>query len=502
MGNVLDRIGNFLLKWRISKKTLAIIFVILFVLSLVPIIITAFYSVPGADDYGFGKRAYQAIASGNSFWSGVFESFIFYYYNWQGFYTANLFFSMQPFTMNIHYYWIMNILFLVVICVSLFYFIKVITLNVLHSNITDFLLISIPIVTLFLQFMPGIQQAIYNTVAGFSLVVNTIYLVISAFIIQYHLNYTSDNKKKWFYCIGAVLLTVIFSGVAPIIFVTVLMAYVPALMICIKNKFKTYRLLVVIISIVSLGFLISALAPGNAVRQSTTKGLSFFNAIIKAMIMSVYQFGLWSTIFYISVLLFISVVFYNIAKTSKFQFKYPLLVFFYLYLIYAGRISIQYYATGSIGGWRQLNEHYLGFIMCISASFLYFIGWLSKRSIISKNKLNTGEHFISKKISIVFVFVVAFLFVSGSISYGYDHVITSVSTSLSLMKGETQKYNSEMMDRISIFTHSSEKNLIVQPLTVYPAFFGDDTITPDKDYFTNQEVANYYDKESIVLKVK
>ena len=85
MTKVLDKCGDFLLRWRISKKTLAIVFVVLFVLSLVPIVITCFYSVPGADDFGFGTRAHLSVVNGGSFLEGVLDTCNFYYNKWQGF---------------------------------------------------------------------------------------------------------------------------------------------------------------------------------------------------------------------------------------------------------------------------------------------------------------------------------------------------------------------------------------------------------------------------------
>lgn len=64
---ILDKITNFLCKLRISKKVLAVLFVIAFLLSLIPIVITAFYSVPTYDDYNFGYYTHKSVVDGDNF---------------------------------------------------------------------------------------------------------------------------------------------------------------------------------------------------------------------------------------------------------------------------------------------------------------------------------------------------------------------------------------------------------------------------------------------------
>jgi hypothetical protein len=494
MTKVLDKISAFLLNWRISKKALAVVFAVLFIISLIPIVITAFYSVPVLDDYTFGLKSHLAYINGESFFGGVIESCDYFYHNWQGFFTANFLASIQPFNIDVHLYWISNIIVLVAICFSMFFFARTILVDVLHSDKWSYLLISIPIVTLFLQFMPGIQEGVYWMDGSLSLVVESVFLIVFSLVIKIHL--CKRKNKKIIFGLFAILLSALFSGVGPITLVTVFMAFIPSLIYCIHRKYSVYKLMIVIMAIVIVGFLISAFAPGNAVRQASVSGLSLPSAIIKAVVMSVYYFGEWSTLFYLLALCFTAVVFYGVAQRTSYQFKYPLLVFVICYIIYAGRMSVQYYATGSIGAWRQLNQYYLFFLICMTISVLYFVGWLSKKKntekIVSKN-------LISASISVVFVIIIGFSFLAGSVNYCYDHTVSSVSTTLSLVKGNTQKYNKEMMERISIYEDESIKDVVVSPLTSRPKFFSDDLISDEETDWTNQSIADYYKKDSVVL---
>ena len=493
MVRTLDRVGNFLLRWKISKKALAIIFVVLFVLSLVPIVVTAFYSVPVLDDYTFGLRAHLAYAHGDSFLSGALESCDYFYNNWQGVYTANFIASIQPFVFNENLYWISNITVLFAVCFSLFFFIKVIVINVLQADKWDYLLISIPIVTLFLQFMPGIQEGIYWMDGSLSLLVNSVYLIVFSLVILYH--FSKKKKNKIIYSVLAVLLVLLFSGSSYLCYVTCLILTISSVIYCICKKHKTYKLILLLFGIYTVGVVVSVLAPGNAVRMSSVSGLSLPMSIMKALIMSVFYFGEWSSLFYIATLVFISVVFYSITKRTKYQFKYPLLVFVLCYIVYAGRMSVQYYATGTIGGWRQLNQYYLGFLLCITISFLYFVGWLSKKELIDGKVLKYNR----KAVSVVLVMIIAFAFISGTVCYAYNHVVSSISTSISLVKGETKQYHSEMMRRIEKYNDPDLEGVEVSPLSVYPKFFVPEPLSEDYKYWTNESNAKYYEKQYITL---
>lgn len=492
MSKTIDKLGTFLLRWRVPKKILAIIFVVLFAISLIPIVITCFYSVPVLDDYDFGLKSHLAYVHGRSFFGGVLESCNFFYNNWQGVYTSNFIASIQPFNMNVDLYWISNIVVLFSVCFSMFFFLKVVLINTFYADKWDYLLISIPIVTLFLQFMPGIQEGIYWMDGSLSLLVNSVYLVVFSLVILYHLS--KKPKGKIFYAIISIILVLLFSGTSYLCFVTCLMLTTVSTVYCIYKKIKTYRFIILLQGIYTVGIIITILAPGNAVRMNGVSALSFPHAIIKALVMSVYYFGEWSNLVFIAALIFISIVFYNIAKHLKYQFKNPLLVFVICYLIYAGRMSVQYYAIGSIGAWRQLNEYYLGFLICISLSVLYFVGWLSKRPCTNDLLIKNN-----KSISVVFVLIIAFAFVAGTINYGYDHNVSSASTTISLVKGETQQYNKEMKDRIKLFEESKSESVVVKPLSVYPSFFVPEPLSTEQDYWTNSSTAKYYEVDSIAL---
>ena len=493
MVKVLDKIGNFLLKWKISKKTLAIIFVILFLLSLVPIIITAFYSVPIADDYAFGREVHLNYTHGESVLNGIVQTFKNNYFGSAGgFYSCFLIASCQPYVFNIHLYFISNLIVIFACIISLFYFAKVLIVDVFNTTLTSFLLISIPIVTVFIQFIPSAAEGFYWMDGSMTTLFDTsLFLIMITFILKYHLTTSSIGIKVYF--ILAIVLAIVLSGTTPFNFITYAMLFVCSMVYCIPRKLKVYKLQIIIFIILFIGLIIVMVAPGTAAKSKTLEGMPFYKSIIYALAYSVFAFGKWMTLLFVVALIFSSIVFYQIAQSSRFSFNNPLLVFIICYLVFAARFSLSYYTKGSPGAARQLNLYYYSFIVLMSISWLYFVGWISKRKELHHIVLNKS------KISLVFVIIIGFISLTSLVGWRVSNGATTVSTTISLLKGQTQTYYTEMMERIEKYEDDSISDVVVNPLSVYPPFFCEETIKTDSNYWTNKSIASYYEKESVVL---
>lgn len=484
-------------KLKISKKAIAIAFLIIFIFSLVPIIVTAFYSVPVADDYNFGYLSHKSVTEGNSFFIGVMEATKEFYLSWQGFYSSNFIAASQLFNINIDLYFVSNLLIIFSLLFSVYYFSNTVLRKVLNVDIFDFILITVPIATLLIQFLPSLAEGFYWMDGSLSMLTNSIMLLIFSFIIQYKLARTKGRRALYF-VLSAVLM-IIISGCSLLTYVTMMLVLILALVYSLSKKYNTKLLIVTLMIIYTVGIIISLIAPGNATRieQNGGNGFSLIMSVIYALISSVSCFGEWTTLSTIAVLLFISFVFFGIAKKSQFQFRNPLLVFVISYLIYAARMSIQFYSFGYLGSPRQMNQYYLGYVLMISISTLYFVGWLSKRINITSNGRNliSGLGIYNR---IIVLFLLFMIFVSGCFSFGIENV-ASVSTGLSLLKGETQQYSAEMHERINLYENSEIKNVVVKPISKIPDCFMDETLKKDPDYWTNKSVAIYYNKDSVVL---
>lgn len=499
MEKILSKCSSFIVNVRLSKKVLAILFLITFIISLIPVIIACFYTVPIYDDYNLSVISHKSVVNGDSFILGVINNCLVLYKTWQGFMLSNFYPAVQPFVFNEKLYFISCLFALEMIIFSLFYFAKSILINALGFNNYDYLLITVPIVFLIIQFLPSIAEGVYWMDGNLSMVINSIMLIIFALLINLYL---SDKKKaKIMYGVISVLLMLIICIDSPITFLTMLLVflYSSIYLLCKKNKKSPVLKLIVLLTVMYIiGFMVAYFAPGNQVRLQTgmeENSYSILASICYAIFYSVAYTGEWFTLCFIAILLFASVVFWKYAKNSRYSFKYPLLVFILCYSIYAARMSVQLAAGGYLGSERQYNQYYFSFVILLAISWLYFIGWLSKKESLKLLKFNT------KKISVAFLVMIIFVFGAGCLNYGFKD-ISFISTGLSLTNGECQTFYKEMSDRIEKYNDDSISNVVVNPISVYPKCYKEESLTEDSKYWTNSSVARYYNKNSVVLKKK
>ena len=490
MYKTIDRFGLFLKNWLVPKKVLAAIIVAAFLVSLIPIVITCFYSVPVLDDYTFGYRSHKSVSEGGSFLWGIIQSNSEFYTNWQGFYTSNFIAAAQPFNIDINLYFISNFIILASIIFAFLYFGKTILYNIFKMSLDDYIIIVVPVLVLFIQFMPSISEGLYWMDGSLSMFTTSCLLVMIAFIVNYHLT----GKKRYF--ILSVIIALLISGTGLIGFITRVLVLSVFLIYSVKQRYNNKTLIIILMAIFIVGCFITVVAPGNQVRLNTIDHINrtpitFILSIIKALFYSFTYFGKWSTLCFIAVMILCSAIFYGYAKKSKYTFKNPLLVFVLCYLLYAARMSVELFIGESLGSGRQYNEYYYSFLILFSIAILYFVGWLSKRPEL---KLKTNK----TKISVVLLVFVMLIFGAGCFNYGVKSM-ASVSTGLSLVKGETQQYAEEMRQRIAIYEDDSVKDVEVKPISVYPMFFMEEPLSEDPNFWTNRSVAKYYNKNSVTL---
>ena len=114
----------FFRKWKISKKPLAIAVLALCIISLIPIFVMSFYATASADDFTFGRLTHQAWVDSHSFVAvlkAAFANVVFFYFNWQGFYSANFVPSLNPFIFDEKLYFITTFVSVIIFVLGVFY---------------------------------------------------------------------------------------------------------------------------------------------------------------------------------------------------------------------------------------------------------------------------------------------------------------------------------------------------------------------------------------------
>ena len=480
-----------------TKKIITIVAIFLgtgLLLSLIPIIISSFYSHPLADDFGFSEKVNHVVKNGGGLFdilSASFQQVKDTYLDWQGTYAAIFVFSLQPAAFSEHIYFLTTFVMLTALIASTLFFVNTI-FNILGYDKKIGIIISFVILLLSIHFVVDKKEAFFwwNGSSYYTLFYSFSLLFFSILIKLY---YAEKIIKKVIFLIISLLLAAILGGgnYSTALLTTVILAFVIFLLI--KHKKKISLCYVMIFLILITGFVISMIAPGNSVRAATLTGESPVKAIIHSVFYAVVYIAKWTGLAQLASFSVIGFFAYILTKNSKYKFQYPFIVFVLSVLVFATQLTPPLYAMNSIGSGRQVNIYYYSYYIFMSFNIFYIIGWINQKDIVRIRTKN-----IQKSFSVCTLLLIIGVFLCGCLNYGL-HNITFVDTLLALKNSTPQTYSAEYLDRISQIKNG---NTTISYIKTVPDFFSPLCIEEDSDFWINKQIARYYDVDKVTLKTE
>lgn len=479
------------------KKIITIVAIFLgtgLLLSLIPIIISSFYSHPLADDFGFSEKVNHVVKNGGGLFdilSASFQQVKDTYLDWQGTYAAIFVFSLQPAAFSEHIYFLTTFVMLIALIASTLFFVNTI-FNILGYDKKIGIIISFVILLLSIHFVVDKKEAFFwwNGSSYYTLFYSFSLLFFSILIKLY---YAKKIIKKVIFLIISLLLAAILGGgnYSTALLTTVILAFVIFLLI--KHKKKISLCYVMIFLILITGFVISMIAPGNSVRAATLTGESPVKAIIHSVFYAVVYIAKWTGLAQLASFSVIGFFAYILTKNSKYKFQYPFIVFVLSVLVFATQLTPPLYAMNSVGSGRQVNIYYYSYYIFMSFNIFYIIGWINQKDIVRIRTKN-----IQKSFSVCTLLLIIGVFLCGCLNYGL-HNITFVDTLLALKNSTPQTYSAEYLDRISQIKNG---NTTISDIKTVPDFFSPLCIEEDSDFWINKQIARYYDVDKVTLKTE
>lgn len=479
------------------KKIITIVAIFLgagLLLSLIPIIISSFYSHPLADDFGFSEKVNHVVKNGGGLFdilSASFQQVKDTYLDWQGTYAAIFVFSLQPAAFSEHIYFLTTFVMLTALIASTLFFVNII-FNILGYDKKIGIIISFVILLLSIHFVVDKKEAFFwwNGSSYYTLFYSFSLLFFSILIKLY---YAEKIIKKVIFLIISLLLAAILGGgnYSTALLTTVILAFVIFLLI--KHKKKISLCYVMIFLILITGFVISMIAPGNSVRAATLTGESPVKAIIHSVFYAVVYIAKWTGLAQLAGFSVIGFFAYILTKNSKYKFQYPFIVFVLSVLVFATQLTPPLYAMNSVGSGRQVNIYYYSYYIFMSFNIFYIIGWINQKDIVRIRTKN-----IQKSFSVCTLLLTIGVFLCGCLNYGL-HNITFVDTLLALKNSTPQTYSAEYLDRISQIKNG---NTTISDIKTVPDFFSPLCIEEDSDFWINKQIARYYDVDKVTLKTE
>nr|WP_294447043.1 DUF6056 family protein [Ruminococcus bromii] len=480
-----------------TKKIITIVAIFLgtgLLLSLIPIIISSFYSHPLADDFGFSEKVNHVVKNGGGLFdilSASFQQVKDTYLDWQGTYAAIFVFSLQPAAFSEHIYFLTTFVMLTALIASTLFFVNTI-FNILGYDKKIGIIISFVILLLSIHFVVDKKEAFFwwNGSSYYTLFYSFSLLFFSILIKLY---YAEKIIKKVIFLIISLLLAAILGGgnYSTALLTTVILAF--AIFLLIKHKKKISLCYVMIFLILITGFVISMIAPGNSVRAAAITGESPVKAIIHSVFYAVVYIAKWTGLAQLAGFSVIGFFAYILTKNSKYKFQYPFIVFVLSVLVFATQLTPPLYAMSSVGSGRQINIYYYSYYILMSFNIFYIIGWINQKDIVRIRAKN-----IQKSFSVCTLLLIIGVFLCGCLNYGL-HNITFVDTLLALKNSTPQTYSAEYLDRISQIKNG---NTTISDIKTVPDFFSPLCIEEDSDFWINKQIARYYDVDKVTLKTE
>lgn len=487
-----------------SSQRIAFIISLIFAITLVPILRIGIYNYPSADDYSFSLKTFEAWQSTHSFkivLEAAVQTVIEYYHTWQGTYSAIFFMTLQPAVFGSAFYKMVPFLLIGSLIGSYLWFTNILLCQILKASKSDWIIICISLLFLTILFPVSPVEAFYWYNGS---VFYNFFFILSILLFGSLLSAirASSRAKKSIYSLISVILSFLIAGgnfTTGLVIPLILGIAIGGL--CLVRK-KVPAILILSLGSLLTGLVISILAPGNDVRQLNFADTPTpFEAIFKSITYGLHEFIHWLKLPVLLITLFITPTIYRIVKKSNYLYRYPGVFLIITFGIFCAMFTPPFYAMNMPGPGRLINICKFAYLWILIANLFYICGYLSHRAKYSKlisalsvylRRSKTAFFFSGSAISLLAICIFGSAAIrSRSVAY---------IAWKSLQMHQAQQYGEEMEARMIAY-RSPLKTIEVDTLSSKPVllFFSD--ITIDKEHWHNKDVARFFNKESVQLKV-
>ena len=498
---------------KISDKMIAVGMITGFVVSLVPIIILAFYNYPCADDFSASDTAHWAWVNTGSVIEVVkaaVENVIYNYLKWSGVYVSVFWTSLQPGLFGEQFYGVTTVISIVLFVVAGGYLIYVIGSKYMKGNKYSWQCIGILYLFTSIQCMPDGNEGLYWHAGGANYTwAFAFLLLLTAYVLEIYKeeNKTKKIRKLIAACIVAVLVgggnyITALQGCVWLVLIDAIMlfAYKKKKSVTCEKKVKVNIGVIIPTLILIAAFLASVLAPGNNVRMGLSEGLSPVNAVIEsfkyALTIPLNEWLDWQ----VCILLAIALPFmWNIVKQQEYKFAYPAVAVLLGYCLIAAGFTPSLYSQGMMQAGRLHDTVYFILILMLFIIIFYIMGWIYckkyKQNDFNRQKKGKQELTVREK-----RYILSVLFIWGACSVLYMGINTEIYVGTqalySLISGQAQTYRQENEKRLELL-ESTEEKVILPKFSEVPSLLQFDDISPNPEEWLNSAMAGYYGKESV-----
>ena len=476
---------------KISYRLLALTAVIVLIFAIVPLLYIAKYDVPVDDDLGYSAQTHAAVVNGDSFFKVItcaITKTAETYKSWQGSFSAVFLMTLQPGIFGYDYYQITAYLMLFSLIGSIFYFCRTFFTGLFGADRHLSYFIAAVVSFICIELVPWPNQSFfwYN-----GSVYYTFFFCLMLVLCGISIKFLKD-EKKWLFIIICVLSFFIGGGNYVTALSCAILGFSAVALLALSGN-KKWRFFALALLLLLLSFSLSALAPGNSVRQAESPDHpGVFEAIRLSLWWGGYFVKLWCSSQYWGMLLLLSPVLWEISKTEEVTLRFPLAVSCFSFLFLCAMCTPHIYALGSPGPERIQNIIYFAFIILSIINLFWWFSWINKKRVPRPETYLSPVAFIPTALLAGACFI--FPIITGTAK------MTSAIALGELRSGEAAIYYNEQLQRLDILEDPEITDACLEPLSVSPFLLFSGEYTDDPEYYTNRDAATYFGKNSIILK--
>lgn len=472
--------------------------IVVLALSLIPIFALAGVDRASADDWSYGLLTHLAWEDTHSILrvlQAAFASVRKFYFSWQGTWFSVFLFSLQPEVFSHEAYCIVPYVMTLLLMAGVSCFLYNLLVRLLHVARRDFLLLDGILLLTLIQFVPYQTSAIfwYNGAAHY-----TVPFALAMAACACFLRYVVCFRRRD--VIMASVWMTLLGGTNYLAAFLALMLFFLFFVLFYKTDRRILRMFIPA-ALEMTGLLISAFAPGNAVR-----GGDDYQVTLGKMLSTVWESlrqgaaGMWRSFgeypVAVASMIVIAVLLWDILRETVpergLHFPYPGLVILYFFCVYCAMYWPVLFVSESVFDGATSkgvpNTIFWVFICMLFGSLFYGLGWLAEKTKAAGERLRFPVYAAG--------FAAAFLIIAvcrldlknstDYVCYYYIHT------------GRAAVYKEQMDELTQLLTQEGEEDLVVpfivgeqEPLVHLP-------ITLDKEEWSNQKMAAFFRKKSLV----
>lgn len=488
----------------IDDKKIAVLTIVLFFISLIPVLYLARYARPSGDDYGYSILTHAAWKETHSlievFKAGI-QTVKQMYDVWNGNWFTTFLFSLMPEVFVTYGFVIVPYIMvgaLVLGTVALLYYIlvKIGGIGWEYAAIFSSLLLFVSI-----QFIPSTTIGMYWYVGAVHYIISHVLalLAITSGFAFYH-----TGRKRNVVCAALCMF-----GIGGGSFFSALLAFIiyAVLIVLLFKRRKDILLLLFPFSIGAAGFIVQCIAPGNKVRGGASFGFhlsDIFYTIWDSLYMGITTIGAYmrEKPFIFAVLFFCAVFGWQALqkKENDFKFRYPLLFVILMYGIYSAMWTPAIYAAVEIS-MGPATIVYFTFLLTALFSILYVEGWLMeemkkrlKNERLRRIFLEEKEYRMKIALPLLLAGIFLTIFNPGWFGNSTDKKIYDYVSS-----GQAEDFRKQIESHMEILLDDSIKEAYLIPINDDQGPLMHMPVTADPDNFTNLVVRDFYGKDNVVM---